>query len=111
VPPVTTPSASEAPASATLPITIATVPTTTPVAQTATLVIAYRAPAWTEVRDVNGQRLLVTTGVAGTSETISGTPPFDLTLGNASQASIRWRGEAYDLAPHVKGNVARVRLP
>jgi cytoskeleton protein RodZ len=96
---------------ATLPITTAPTAPATPAVQTATLVVEYRGPAWTEVRDANGQRLLAVTGVAGTSQTITGTPPFDLTLGNASQASVRWRGEAFDLAPHVKGNVARVRLP
>jgi cytoskeleton protein RodZ len=74
-------------------------------------VITYRGPAWTEVRDVNGQRLLLVTGASGSKETVSGTPPFELTLGNASNATISWRGAAFDLAPHVKGNVARVRLP
>jgi len=77
----------------------------------ATLVITYAGPAWTEVRDANGQRILLVTGAAGSKETVSGTPPFELTLGNASNASISWRGAAFDLAPHVKANVARVRLP
>jgi cytoskeleton protein RodZ len=109
--PLATPAPTESVGTASLPITVAPAPPATPATPAATLVIAYRGAAWTEVRDANGQRLLVTTGVAGTSETVSGTPPFDLTLGNASHASVRWRGEAFDLAPHVKGNVARVRLP
>lgn len=110
-PPSTAPTTNETAASATLPITTAPAPVTPPIADLPTLVIAYQGPAWTEVRDANGQRLLLTTGVAGASETVSGAPPLDLTLGNASQASVRWRGEPFDLAPHVKGNVARVRLP
>ena len=77
----------------------------------ATLVISYRGPAWTEVRDASDQRLLLVTGTSGAKETVTGTPPFELTLGNASNATISWRGAAFDLAPHTKGNVARVRLP
>lgn len=77
----------------------------------ATLVIAYSGPAWTEVRDVNGERLLLVTGTPGSKETVTGTPPFELTLGNASNVTIVWRGAAFDLAPHIKANIARVRLP
>ena len=70
------------------------------------------APAWTEVRDANGQRLLLVTGTPGTSETVSGTPPFELTLGNASQRRPSTGAARRSIsAPHVKGNVARVRLP
>lgn len=105
------PTTTETAAPATLPITTAPASVTSPIADLPILVISYQGPAWTEVRDANGQRLLLTTGAAGTTETVSGAPPFDLTLGNASQASVRWRGEPFDLAPHVKGNVARVRLP
>jgi cytoskeleton protein RodZ len=109
------PATSGAVPSQSLPITTATpsAATSTPsqAPAQATLVINYRGPAWTEVRDANGQRLLVGTGAPGTSETVSGTPPFELTLGNAEKTSILWRGAAFDLAPHVKGNVARVRLP
>jgi cytoskeleton protein RodZ len=98
-----------------LPITAGAAPTVaaspSPASAEATLVISYRAPAWTEVRDANGQRLLIGTFPAGRSETVSGTPPLELTLGNAAQASVTWRGAAFDLAPHSKGNVARVRLP
>ena len=82
-----------------------------PPAPEATLVISYTGPAWTEVRDANGQRLLLVTGTAGTSQAVSGVPPFDLTIGNALNASINWRGAAFDLAPHVKANVVRARLP
>ena len=80
-------------------------------ASEATLVISYSGPAWTEVRDASGQRLLLVTGASGNKETVTGAPPFELTLGNASNATINWRGAAFDLAPHIKGNVARVRLP
>ena len=85
-------------------------PSTAAAAATATLVISYRAAAWTEVRDGRGERLLVGTMPAGSSQTVTGVPPFDVTLGNAQQASIRWRGAPFDLDPHIRQNIARVRL-
>ena len=97
-----------------LPITVAAAPTVPSISSSvpaATLVIKYRGASWTEVRDANGQRLLLVTGAPGTSETVSGTPPFELTLGNAANASVTWRDVTFDLGPHVKANVARVRLP
>jgi len=100
---VTTPS----PAPSTAP---ATSPAPAAAAAAATLVIAYRAAAWTEVRDGNGDRLLVGTMPAGTSQTVTGVPPFDVTLGNALQTSVTWRGAPFDLAPHIKANIARLRL-
>lgn len=116
VPPATTDAPAGEPAApaaaSTTPPSPAPSPTpAAPAASEATLVISYKGPAWTEVRDANGQRLLLVTGTAGTSQTVSGTPPFDLTLGNALNASITWRGAPFDLAPHVKANIARVRLP
>jgi cytoskeleton protein RodZ len=77
----------------------------------ATLVIAYRATSWTEVRDRDGKVVLQVTGMPGTSQTVTGKPPFDLTLGNAGENSVTWRGAPFDLTPHLRQNVARVRLP
>jgi cytoskeleton protein RodZ len=77
----------------------------------ATLVITYRTAAWTEVRDADGKVVLQITGAPGSAQTVTGKPPFDLTLGNAAQNSVTWRGAPFDLAPHVRQGVARVRLP
>lgn len=94
-----------------LPITMSAEPSAAAATGAATLVIAYRAPAWTEVRDASGQRILLVTGAADSTQTVSGTPPFELTLGNASATSVTWRGAAFDLEPHIRANIARVRLP
>jgi cytoskeleton protein RodZ len=74
------------------------------------LTITYRASAWTEVRDRSGQVLYTGTAPAGTTQTLSGAPPFDLVLGNADKTSVTWRGAPFDLNPHIQKNVARVRL-
>jgi cytoskeleton protein RodZ len=77
----------------------------------AVLVVRYRGPAWTQVKDAAGQTLLVTNGEPGGTQTVSGKPPLELVIGNASEATVTWRGQPFDLAPHVKANVARARLP
>jgi cytoskeleton protein RodZ len=94
------------------PSSAATLPPPAPATASveATLVISYRAPAWTEVRDGNGERLVVGTGTAGSTRTISGTPPFDVVIGNVGKTTITWRGEPVDLSPYLKQNVARMRL-
>ena len=87
---------------------------TTPVAPATsevTLVIRYKNSAWTQVKDASGQVLLITNGTPGGSESVSGRPPLDLTLGNAAETAIVWRGQPFDLAPHTRANIARVRLP
>jgi len=89
----------------------AAAPTPPPAAGEATLVITYRATSWTEVRDRDGKVVLQVTGTPGTSQTVTGKAPFDLTLGNAGENSITWRGAPFDLTPHLRQNVARVRLP
>jgi len=105
------PAPAEAPPAAPPANATPTAPIRTAATGEATLVIQYRASAWTQVKDASGQVLLVTDGAPGTSRTVTGTPPFDLVLGNASEASVTWRGQPFDLAPHVRANVARVRLP
>jgi cytoskeleton protein RodZ len=77
----------------------------------ATLVIRYKDGAWTQVKDASGQVLLITNGTPGGSETVSGRPPLDLTVGNAAETTVVWRGLPFDLGPHTRANVARVRLP
>ncbi|MDH4182173.1 MAG: helix-turn-helix domain-containing protein [Betaproteobacteria bacterium] len=77
----------------------------------ATLVIRYKANAWTQVRDASGNTILVTNGQPDGSETVHGKPPLELVIGNAADATVTWRGQPFDLAPHTRANVARVRLP
>jgi cytoskeleton protein RodZ len=76
----------------------------------ATLVIDYRANSWTDVRDANGQRLLVGTMPAGSTQTVTGAPPFDVVLGNVSHTTVTWRGSTVDTSAYHRQNVARLRL-
>jgi hypothetical protein len=41
---------------------------------------------------------------------VSGVPPLELTLGNATLVDATFRGQALDLTPYTRGGVARVAL-
>jgi hypothetical protein len=47
---------------------------------------------------------------AGSRRTYNGAEPFHLLLGRASSVELFHNGEKVDLAPHTRGNVARLTL-
>jgi len=85
-------------------------PLASPSAGDQTAIIAFRKSSWTEVRDRDGRLLLSGNHQAGTTETVTGPPPLSLTIGNASDVTLRYKGEPVDLAPFTQKNVARLRL-
>ena len=46
----------------------------------------------------------------GSEYVIEGTPPFYVVIGDANKATVEVRGEAYDLAPYTRQNVARFTI-
>ncbi|MEP7184005.1 MAG: DUF4115 domain-containing protein, partial [Betaproteobacteria bacterium] len=82
-----------------------------PPATDATLALTFRDYSWVEVKDRNGQTLLSRMNAGGTSESISGAPPFEVVIGNASDVRVTFRGKVVDLAPHTRQNIARLTLP
>jgi len=79
-------------------------------ASDAALVLAFKGTSWAEVKDANGRVILQMTGGAGMTQTVTGTPPFELSLGNAPEVAVSFRGQSLDLAPFTRGVVARVAL-
>lgn len=75
------------------------------------LVLAFRDFSWTEVKDRGGRVLVSRMNPGGTTQTVTGTPPFELVIGNASDVSVTYKGSPVDLAPHTRQNVARFTLP
>jgi cytoskeleton protein RodZ len=75
------------------------------------LVLSFRDASWTEVRDRDGRVLLSRMNAGGTVQTLSGTPPLELVIGNAADVELVYRGQPVDLAPHTRQNVARLTLP
>lgn len=77
---------------------------------TAPLVLTFNGASWVEVRDASGRVILKATEAAGTTRSVDGTLPFQLTLGDAPKVTVTFRGQPFDLGPYTRGDVARVTL-
>jgi cytoskeleton protein RodZ len=92
------------------PATTAAAGAATARAGDAPLVLAFKGTSWAEVKDATGRVILQVTGTAGITQTVSGAPPLELSLGNAPDVAVTFRGQTLDLAPYTRGVVARVSL-
>lgn len=66
--------------------------------------------SWVDVRDGKGQVLLSRTVQPGELVGLDGAPPMRLTIGNAAATQLSFRGQAVNLTPSTRDNVARVEL-
>lgn len=85
-------------------------PAASAVSQGAQLVLSSRDPAWIEVRDAHGAKLLSRQVLAGETVGVDGAPPLKLHIGNAMGIQVSYRGQAVDLTPYTRNNVARLEL-
>lgn len=73
--------------------------------------LSFNGQSWVDIRDDSGATVLRGLQQSGTSTTIEGTPPFTLTVGNANQVELEYRGESVDVSQRAGGNnVARFTL-
>lgn len=72
------------------------------------LTFAFKEGSWVEVRDRAGDLLHSAVSQADETVTVSGQPPFTIAIGYAAGVELRYKGEAVALAPHTRGNVARL---
>jgi cytoskeleton protein RodZ len=56
--------------------------------------LRYSADSWTEVYDASGSRLFYDVGAANSVQTVVGTPPLRVVLGNASGVSVEYNGHS-----------------
>jgi cytoskeleton protein RodZ len=54
--------------------------------------LRYSADSWTEVYDASGARLFYDVGAANSVQTVVGTPPLRVVLGNASGVAVQFNG-------------------
>lgn len=79
-------------------------------ANTPQMRFVFDKESWLEVRD-RDNKLIFSQRVAGGSEQLlSGNGPLSLTIGYAPGVRLFWRGQSVDLAPHTRGDVARLVL-
>jgi len=98
-----------APAIAVPPALTATAPSAE--AQTkAPLRFVFEKESWVEVRDRDNKVIFSQRGSAGLEQVVSGSGPFSLVIGFAPGVKLFWHGQAVDLVPHTRGDVARLVL-
>jgi len=71
------------------------------------LVLVFRGSSWVEIKDGKGAILLSTMGFPGATHAVDGVAPLDVVIGNAEAVAVTLRGEAFDLGPHTRQNVAK----
>ena len=76
----------------------------------AQLRFVFSGESWVEVRDRDNKVVFSQRGAAGSEQGVSGQGPLSLVIGYAPGVKLFWRGQAIDLAPHTKGEVARLVL-
>jgi cytoskeleton protein RodZ len=108
--------AAQTPAPVAAPAPVATPPDTAdqtdvvaPAAR-GTIKLDFEGDAWVEINEEGGRVLLHKLNPAGSSVTLTGTPPFSLVIGNAAQVRMTYNGRPLDLTPYIDIKVARFNL-
>jgi len=84
--------------------------TPVPVANAPQMRFVFDKESWLEVRDRDNKQVFSQRVAAGTEQVLSGQGPLSLVIGYAPGVRVFWRGQAVDLAPHTRGDVARLVL-
>ncbi len=72
--------------------------------------LAFSADSWLEIVDAEGRLLAVDLQRAGSELDVSGTPPFDITIGYGPAASLTYMGEPVTIEPNPQTSVAKLTL-
>lgn len=79
----------------------------------ATVSLSFRDSSWVRIRDSRNKVLLNGLVQAGKTESMTGVPPYTISLGRAAAvSSVTYQGQTVDLAPYtVSGGTAFFTLP
>lgn len=72
-----------------------------------TLLLRFDGASWVEVIDANGKILLSRLSSSGDEHVLDGELPLTVVIGDAGKTAVEVRGEAFDLQPFTRNNVAR----
>ena len=77
-----------------------------------TLRFKFTGESWVEVKDAEGKKIFSQTSPGNTEETVNGSPPFSLTIGNAASVRLFYNDEPVDLIlyTNTNGGVAGLSL-
>lgn len=75
------------------------------------LVLKFKgAKSWVEVKDAKGVKVISGTFEAGAEQSGTGELPLSLTIGNAAEVEMTWKGQPYDLKPAMgKSTTAKIK--
>ncbi len=74
------------------------------------VVVRTSSESWVEARDATGKVLMSRMVSEGEDVGVNGELPIRLKVGNASAATVLFKGQPFDLRPYTSGSVARVEL-
>ncbi|MBS9424855.1 cytoskeleton protein RodZ [Photorhabdus caribbeanensis] len=84
----------------------------TAVADNNKLMMNFKASCWLQVVDANGKKLFSGTKHKGEQLSLSGSLPYELTIGAPAVVDVQFRGQAVDLSRFAKaGRIARFKVP
>lgn len=97
---------------ASVPLVVLAPPESASAAAVAVALLELRVAqnAWVEVQDANSKPLISRLVQAGETVNLDGIAPLRLKVGNASNTTVRFRGELVDLTSFTRDNVARIEL-
>src|SRR5690606_41628089 len=72
--------------------------------------VQFTADCWTQVTDADGKVLLSGLKRSGERIELTGKAPMELRLGFARGAQVTYNGVSVDIAPHMTGETARLKL-
>lgn len=81
-----------------------------PVVTSAAVSVSFSDACWTDIKDASGSYRVIGNKVAGDRLVLAGEAPYQMVFGNAAAVTVTVDGEPYDLAPHIRGNVAKLTL-
>lgn len=81
-----------------------------PPAVSSVIHLEFGDAAWTEIKDATGRMLHRQLNQPGSSIEVRGQPPFEMVIGNATQARMTYNGRPIDLKPFIDVTVARFTL-
>jgi len=74
------------------------------------IVLSFADDVWFEIKNVNGDILHADLGKADQVREYVGMAPFQVKLGFASAATLKFNGDVFNLAPYTSNNVAKIVL-
>ena len=75
-----------------------------------TIRLMFDEESWVEVKDKDGDVLLSQINLRGSEQSINGNPPFSVVIGRASNVHLYYKGQAVNLRPYTKAEIARLTL-